>query len=146
MSVAVKNIPNEQDPKQALLAKIGDLSRFEIGKNEVLLAIYRRSNTLPSGLAVPDQYTKEDIYQGKVGLVVKIGAECVFTHIDPLTGAIFGGVEAQLHDWVVVRPSDTWALDINSDPHAVSRADFYPCRLVKPHLIRARIQNPNMVW
>ena len=56
------------------------------------------------------------------------------------------GIPIKLHDWVVVRPSDTWSLDINGNPDVLSREDFVTCRMVYPHHIRARISNPALVW
>lgn len=126
---------HEADPKQEILTKLGDLSHFEMIRNEVLLAIYVRPDTTPGGIAITQKYQKEDEYQGKVGLVVKIGPGCEFFNLD-----------IKLHDWVVVRPSDTWQLDVNADPKALTRQDFVPCRLVVDSQIRARIASPQMVW
>lgn len=123
------------DPKRDILEKLGDLSHFEIANNEVLLAIYERPDTTPGGIALTQKYRKEDVYQGKVGLVVKIGPRCQFSSVD-----------IQLHDWVVTRASDTWALDVNADPKALTQEDFVPCRLVFDDQIRARIAHPSMVW
>lgn len=125
----------EYDPKQEILDKLGDLSTVEMARNEVLLAIYRRPEKTAGGIILTHNNLKEDVYQGKVGLVVKIGPGCVFPNID-----------IQLHDWVVVRPSDTWALDINGDPKALKQEDFVPCRLVFDDHIRLRIANPSIVW
>jgi hypothetical protein len=123
------------DPKQDILEKLGDLTHFEIANNEVLLAIYRRDEKTPGGIIMTANTLKEDVYQGKVGLVVKIGPGCRFQNLN-----------IGLHDWVVTRPSDTWALDVNADPKALKREDFVPCRLVFDDQIRARIAHPSMVW
>jgi hypothetical protein len=125
----------EHDPKREILDKLGDLTQFEVARNEVLLAIYVRPDTTPGGIAVTQKYRKEDVYQGKIGLVVKIGPGCQFPN-----------VKIELHDWVVVRPSDTWALDVNADPKALMETEFVPCRLVFDDQIRARISYPGMVW
>jgi co-chaperonin GroES (HSP10) len=123
------------DPKQEILDKLGDLTHFEIANNEVLLAIYRRDEKTPGGIILTHNSLKEDVYQGKVGLVVKIGPGCRFPNIN-----------IQIHDWVVTRPSDTWALDVNADPKALKREDFVPCRFVFDDQIRARVAHPSMVW
>lgn len=136
MPNAAKQIAHvDHDPKQEILDKLGDLSSVEIARNEVLLAIYQRPEKTPGGIILTHNNLKEDIYQGKVGLVVKIGPGCRFANID-----------IQLHDWVVVRPSDTWALDVNADPNALKREDFVACRFVFDDQIRARIAQPGMVW
>lgn len=135
MPNAAKQIAHVYDPKQEILDKLGDLSAVEIAHNEVLLAIYRRPEKTSGGIILTHNNLKEDVYQGKVGLVVKIGPGCVFTN-----------VAIELHDWVVVRPSDTWALDINGHPDALKHEDFVACRLVFDDRIRARIAQPGMVW
>lgn len=135
MPTAAKQISHVHDPKQEILDKLGDLSHFEIARNEVLLAIYERPDMTPGGIALTRKTRKEDIYQGKIGLVVKIGPNCQFPNLD-----------IKLHDWVVTRASDTWALDVNADPNALTQEDFVPCRLVFDDQIRARIAQPGMVW
>jgi co-chaperonin GroES (HSP10) len=135
MPQALKKSDLTPDPKQEILDKLGDLTHFEIANNEVLLAIYRRDEKTPGGIILTHNSLKEDVYQGKVGLVVKIGPGCRFPNIN-----------IQIHDWVVTRASDTWALDVNADPKALKREDFVPCRLVFDDQIRARVAHPSMVW
>lgn len=130
-----QRISAEPDSKQEILEKLGDLSKVELAHNEVLIAIYQRSEMTPGGILLTHNSLKEDIYQGKVGLVVKLGPGCQFKNLD-----------IKLHDWVVARPSDTWALDVNADPSALKREDFVTCRLVYDDQIRMRIAQPNMVW
>jgi hypothetical protein len=136
MSALIKPKP-AADTKEGLLANLGDLSGIEIGKIQVLLAIYVRPQVTASGIALTQKYQKEDIYQGKVGLVVKIGSGCTFDHLDR---------PPQLHDWVVVRPSDTWPFDINTDTKALFADEFTPCRLAYQDHIRAVVGHPGMVW
>ena|ERR1700761_3684094 len=139
----------QNDPSAALkrdiLAKIGDVSEFEIARDEILLAIYQRPATTSGGIVLPNQNLKEDIYQGKVGLVLRIGEHCQFERVDPYTNKKTG-IPISIHDWVVVRPSDTWALDINMRSDALSSKDFVACRLVRDENIRAKISHPGCVW
>jgi len=136
---------SERDEKRELLAKLGDIAEIEIAQNEVLLAIYRRPDTTPGGIALAAQTLKEDVYQGKVALVVKIGAACNFQQENPYDGMKFS-LDIKLHDWVVVRPSDTWALDINGNASGLRIEDFVPCRLVRDKHIRLRVSNPQVIW
>jgi hypothetical protein len=133
------------DPKEDILARLGDLSHLEIAQNEVLLAIYVRPEKTAGGIFLTANIRKEDVYQGKVGLVVKIGAACSFTQEDPYAGQKID-LPIELYDWVVVRPSDTWALDINGNATALKYEDFVPCRLVRDRHIRLRIENPEVIW
>jgi co-chaperonin GroES (HSP10) len=138
-------VPISKDPKRNILDKLGDISDFEIAANEVLLAIYQRPEMTQGGILLPHQTLKEDIYQGKVGLVVKIGDACSFNITDAYSDTVFR-LDVSLHDWVVVRPSDTWALDLNGNSEVIEKKDFVACRLVRPRNIRARIQNPLVIW
>ena len=81
-ATAIKPKPAEIDPKADILAKLGDLSHIEIANNEVLLAIYMRPEMSAGGIVLTANYRKEDEYQGKVGLVVKIGSACRFQRTD----------------------------------------------------------------
>ena|ERR1700704_2042801 len=147
MSAEIKSKQNDPSAqlKRDVLAKIGDVSGFEIAQNEILLAIYQRPETTSGGIIQVAQTLKEDIYQGKVGLVVKIGEHCQFDRPDPYTN-IVTGIPISLHDWVVVRPSDTWALDINMHSETLSKKDFVACRLVKDKDIRAKIPHPGVIF
>jgi co-chaperonin GroES (HSP10) len=145
MASVARKIVEEPDEKQEILDKLGDLSNFEIAANEVLLAIYQRPEKTDGGIILTQSTLKEDIYQGKVGLVVKIGSACSFDFKDDYADTVFK-LDVKLHDWVVVRASDTWALDLNCNAKAIEKKDFIACRLVKPRNIRARIQNPRTVW
>lgn len=145
-SALKKPTVSAQDPKKEILDKIGDISWIEIAQNEVLIATYRRPEKSPGGIIIPDSNLKEDQYQGKVGLVLKIGSACQFERTDPATGIKYG-LPIGLHDWVVVRPSDTWALEMNARPEdGMKREDFVWCRLVYDDQIRMRIPDPRMIW
>lgn len=147
MTSAQKKSPSilMADPKEEILAKLGDLTHVEIAQNEVLLAIYQRPEKTAGGIILTHNNLKEDLYQGKVGLVVKIGAACRFQRTDDVTKVTYG-LPIKLHDWVFVRPSDTFALDVNGDAETLDRKDFVPCRLVYDDSIRGRVANPGVIW
>jgi co-chaperonin GroES (HSP10) len=145
MPSALKKPILEFDTKQEILDKLGNLEHVEIAQNEVLLAIYQRPEKTAGGIILTHNNLKEDLYQGKVGLVVKIGAACRFEREDPKTGAVYG-LPIKLHDWVFCRTSDSWPLDINAHPDVLKREDFVPCRLVYDDQIRGRVAHPSMIW
>lgn len=124
------------DTKQEIIRKIGDLSRFAIASREVLLAIYLRPEMTPGGIVLPHQNLKEDLYQAKAHLVLKIGDCCEFAP----------GLDVKLNDWVIVKPSDGWNLEVNTRPEVLSRDDFVPCRIVNDIRIRGIVGHPGMVW
>ncbi len=133
------------DPKLELLRKLGDLSGVEIAQNEVLIAIYQRPEMTAGGIVLPHQNLKEDRYQGKVGLVVKIGDACRFERFDVQNNVTYG-LPIALHDWVVVRTSDTWSLEINMNPNVSDPSAFTLCRLVYDDQIRMKVPHPGAVW
>jgi co-chaperonin GroES (HSP10) len=113
------------DPRDAIFASIGDLSAYEIGPRQVLIATYRRPEKTIGGIVLPKSNLDEDLFQSKAGLIVKAGED-----------AQFAGKDLNVGDWVVVRPSDCWALEVN----------FVHCRHVFDDQVKARIPHPGMIW
>jgi co-chaperonin GroES (HSP10) len=123
---------HETDPKQKLLDDIGDISAFEIFNNQILIAIYIRPNKTKSGIYLSDQSREEDKVQGKVGLVVKKGPAAFVDE----TSEWFKDISVDLNDWVVIRPSDGWAITVNN----------VLCRIVDDTAVRGKIDVPDRVW
>jgi co-chaperonin GroES (HSP10) len=120
------------DPKEEILNEIGDISDIEIFHNQVMIAIYIRPDTTKGGIIIPGKTRDEDRYQGKVGLILKKGADAF---IDP-SGKWFRGVSIDIHDWVVFRPSDGWQITVHDKL----------CRILDDTDIRGRIPAPDVVW
>ena len=120
------------DPKQKLLDDIGDISAFEIFNNQILIAIYIRPNKTKSGIYLSDQSREEDKVQGKVGLVVKKGPAAFVDE----TSEWFKDISVDVNDWVVIRPSDGWAITVNN----------VLCRIVDDTAVRGKIDVPDRVW
>lgn len=116
---------HEEDPRDVLLKQIGDLSGYEIGARQVLIATYRRPEKTVGGIIMPRSNLDEDLFQSKAALAVKVG-----------DGAVFCGALVCVGDWLVVRPSDCWALEVN----------FVHCRHVFDDQIKARVPHPGLVW
>jgi hypothetical protein len=116
---------HDKDPKLVIFEQIGDLEKYEIGPKQALLATYRRPEKTLGGIVMPKSNLDEDLYQSKAGLVVKVGAD-----------AIFNGAPVRVGEWLVVRPSDCWALEVN----------FVHCRQIFDDQIKARIPHPGLVW
>jgi co-chaperonin GroES (HSP10) len=123
---------HDVDPKEDLLNSLGDLSEIEVFNNNVLVAIYIRPTKTKSGIILTDDTIDQDRFQGKVGLVVKMGESAC---VDP-SDNWFKGVKVELGDWVVFRPSDGWSMAFNGQP----------CRLMDDLVIRGRVKHPDMIW
>jgi hypothetical protein len=125
---------HEVDPKTEILKKLGNtLDGFEILNNEVLLAIYMRPRMTRGGIQLTGRILDEDKYQGKTGLVVKVGPSCEFP--TPINSPV------ALHDWVLIKASDSLSMDILGDD-----GTEVPCRLIMDKFIRVRVSRPDMAW
>jgi len=123
---------HEIDPKEKLLNELGDLSQIEIFNNKLLVAVYIRPEKAKSGLYIPDQNREEDKFQSKVGLLVKKGNAA----FEDDTGAWFKDIEINMHDWLIVRPSDAWSITVNG----------VLCRIVEDALVQGRVPHPDAAW
>lgn len=127
-------IQHDTDPKDALLAQIGDLSDLDLFYNQVLCAIYTMPNDAKTlgGLIVPTKTRDESIYQGRAGLVVKLGPQAF---VDDETTKFYGQ-KADVGDWVFCRPSEGQLIEINGNA----------MRIFRDTQILGRIPNPDCVW
>jgi len=121
-----------KDPRDELLNEVGDIKEVEIFNNQILCAIYIRPQKTASGIILTEKYVDEDKYQGKVGLVLKMGPEAF---VDD-SGKWFKNMKIKVGDWVVFRPSDGWSVSINGKS----------CRILDDVAIRGRVKSPDIVW
>lgn len=122
----------EEDARDTILKSVGDLSGINVMYSQVLIGIYMRPEKTAGGIILSHQTRDEDRYQGKVGLVLKMGP-MAFQDTDDIK---FEGQRAKVGDWVVIRASDGWALSINK----------HDCRMVSDAGIRMIIDRPDIVW
>lgn len=123
---------HEKDPRDLLQKQIGDLSDFELFNNQILVALYIRPKVTKSGIFLTDKTVDEDIYQSKVGLIMKLGP----TAFKDDTGEWFKNVDMNIGDWIISRSSDGWTITINN----------VPCRILHDVNVRGRIQDVDQVW
>jgi hypothetical protein len=130
------------DPKAAILAAIGnieaeapDLVQF----SRILVAVYQRPAITKIGsIDLPMQRTEaeqnEDIYQGKVGLIIAMGKQCY--QDDENTK--FHGVKNNIGDWV-------WFIPQESKSCSIGGGTIF-CRLLTEAQIIGRIPDPDYIW
>lgn len=121
---------SSRDPRAALLKAIGPVD--EVLHSLVLVATYIRPAMTKGGILLADRTLQEDEFQGSIGLVIGLGPGAF--QDDGI--AKFHGVKLKLHDWVLTRPADGLALEING----------VPCRLFEDANIKMRVQNPADYW
>jgi co-chaperonin GroES (HSP10) len=131
---------HDTDPKQALLDKVGDISGIEIFGSDVLLALYTPPEKTKSGLIISDDTRNEFKFQGKAGLVVKLGS----TAYRDEQGNKFRDIE--VGDWVCFRPSDGWPLQLNTRRTRISKDGIVDCRIITDINIRARVSHPDEIY
>jgi hypothetical protein len=127
----VSEIAKGDDPKKAILKAVGNLDAVEIFNDLVLVGTFIRHEKI-RGIIRPDMNVAEDEYQGKVGLVLKSGPFAYSDWEDPVER----GLNADPGTWVVYAIKDGWPVQINGTP----------CRFIPYEKLRARIEDPNMVF
>lgn len=123
----------DEDPRAKLKAEIGDLSSVSVFTNKVLVAVYVRPNKTKSGIFLSDKTVEEDRYQGKVGLVLKMGP-AAFVEKEPYYWP--DGQPIKTDDWVFFRPSDGLSVTINGTL----------CRMIDDYNIIGTAGQPDQIW
>lgn len=129
---------HDRDPREAVWQDVGEhIKGIEPLCAGVLLIMYERGMggeaRTKSGIFLPDQTTSEDKYQGKAGLVVKLGP-IAFT--DDASHQ-WGDMIPQVGDWVIVNVGDSFPFDLPNKRRA---------RIVDDVSVKAIIQQPDAVW
>jgi co-chaperonin GroES (HSP10) len=133
--MAVIQMRNSATADRELLKAIGDISDIEVLNDRILIAIYRHEGVTKGGIHTTTTTEDESDYQGKVGLVIKIG---------PLVNVpgkeITRGAEFKLGDWVVVNPSS--GLSMHAGQHGSKRM----LRMLVEKDIHMRVKRPDCIW
>lgn len=135
------------DPRDALMRAAGPLTDYEVFHDLILVATYIRPPMMMKdvkGNDVEFHYTdralEEDRFQGKIGLVLKVGP----TAFTDGAGKWYGGVTVEPGDWVMYRPSDGIELFIKD--HTGKANDGLPCRLFSDTSILGRVTGPALIY
>ena len=164
-------LQHDVDPKQEIIKDCAEmLASFQIRPYDVLLVMYQREliageKRLRSGIFLPDNGVgtmREDTYQGKVGLVMKIGASAFTDEPDvkePDTVAADGtvtvgkiivgkhtwkGFRPKVHDWVAINVNDSmFGFDLPKMPWLPSGRKV---RTIDENMVRMIITEPDVIW
>lgn len=113
---------------------VGDLSGVEVMGNRVLVGIYiEPSKRKGSGLFLAKETLKESVYQGVVGLVLKLGKQAFKD--DPDNKVSFYGQAATEGQWVTFRAGDAKRTQIRG----------IDCRMVEDTLIDLIVTDPGSI-
>lgn len=125
-------LAKSKDIKKAILDALGDLDGYEVLGSNVLCATYVRPEKTAGGLYLPEKSHDENRYQGKVALVLKMGA-AAFKY----DGAFeFEGQKPQVGDWVMHHAMDARELFIKGTS----------VKLIDSSLIRMIVPDPVAVY
>ena len=174
MSIASTRVLHDwkhDDPEEAkreIFAALGDISGFEVFGSQVLVADYIRPVKTRGGIITPGSAQHEDIFQGTVGLVVKIGPTAFRKGRMEQTGPgaslataeyvegdepRFNGRIPEVGDWVYFRPQDSVMISIQGPGSTMQNEggsrlrDFagWRCKLVFARDIYGRVTLPHIV-
>lgn len=118
------------DPAEDIRNRIGDLSGIKLLGPHVLCAIYVRPNKTKGGILITDNARAEDIYQGKIGLIVKTGVKV------GEDAEWFGDAKLEEGSWVGFRASDGYSLVVNG----------VNCRILEDVRIKCIANHPDLIW
>lgn len=128
----IDSIAEAVDPKQAILDAVGDLSGVHLLGDDVLIGIYIRPKKTAGGIIRPDMNVQEDMWQGKVGLVLKLGPNAF---VDAEDGHLYED-RAKVGDWVMFFVGDARSVSIRG----------CPCRLIRDVNIRSTVDDPSIIF
>jgi co-chaperonin GroES (HSP10) len=118
-----------KDIKAELIAATAKaVPRTRLLRNRVLVASFVASERTAGGIIRPQKTMDEDRFQGKVGLVLKMGPIAFKFDEDPE-----GELAPAIHDWVLYRPADS---------HEIGLGEGAPCRMIYDDLVQAIVENP----
>ena len=141
VDLAEYRTPEEQ--KQAVLAKVGDLSELTVLGDLVIVSLYVKPNRSKGGILFADKTVEEDRYQSKCGLVLQVGPTA-FKYDGPYVwgkwtdadGIDHHATPPKVGDWVMFRAADGWDQDIKG----------IACRMVHSDLIKAIVTDPAVIY
>lgn len=127
-------VETENEAALRLLAGFSftDFDTVAVMNNQVVMAIYSEPEKTAGGVILPDSRRNEAEFQGKVGLILAIGP---MAYQDD-GGRWFQGRKPVVGDWIVIRASDGWRLDLYG----------VQCRLFDDTLTRMIIPHPEAIW
>lgn len=129
----------QHDPAAALINALPKAAwDYEVFHNKVLVATYVPPEVTKGGIVIPVKSMAESRFQGKVGLVLKVGP---LAFKDDKVNQ-FGGVTVKEGDWIVFRYSDAVELFFVDDNGRTATS----CRLIDDSAIFGRTPDPALIY
>lgn len=120
------------DPAQEIKEELGTrVDALEPLGAQILVGVYVRPAKTAGGIILADSTIGEDDYQGKVGLVLKLGP--LAFHEDDTHR--WGDSVPKVGDWIMYRVGDTFSCKIGKRT----------CRFVEDVDVKAIVQSPDAI-
>lgn len=133
VSPSMHAMQHDEKPEDTIHKAVGDISGIELFGVNVLVGTYIRPQKTKGGLYLTDKVRDEDLYQGKVGLVLKV-ADGAFLDGDN-ADTKFHGKRCKAGDWIFYSVQDGWSLSING----------HHCRMLEDVHVRGTVAHPDVV-
>lgn len=133
VSKAMHAMQHNEDPADTVRKAIGDIEPLELFGVQILVGTYIRPEKTKGKIILTDKQRDEDLYQGKVGLVLKV-AKGAFVDGDA-ADTKFNGITVKPGDWIFYSVQDGWSLSVNG----------HHCRILEDVHVRGRVPHPDMV-
>lgn len=131
MAVAIQ-MDHAIDPASEIRKKVGDLSKFVLFGNQLLVGVYERPERTKSGIILSDRTRQEDRSQGKAALVLMKGPTAFVSD----RNYDFKGQNVEVGEWVALFVSDGRQIVLHEQL----------CRVVEDQFIRLKIPAPDVVY
>lgn len=139
MRANIVGLAQARDQKQEILSKAGDLSGHQVLGDLVLVATYIEPEKSQGGIYMPQKRLDESRFQGKVGLVLKLGPMAFqYDGAYPYEGPV-----PSVGEWVQYRAADTNEFFMGGSGKDGSGLS---CRYIHSSLIQAIIGDPLKIY
>lgn len=137
MRFDIRSFADEDDQREALLKSTkAAVAGIELLRNRVLVATYVGRAKSKGGIIIPNKTLDENRFQGKVGLILKLG---------PIAfdfGEELAPVKPGVGDWVFYNPSDAGECGVQ----IVGSDQGVLCRRIFDDQIVGIISDPELIW
>ena len=133
MKVQILTYVLGEDPKKVVLDKVSaDVEKIDVYGSRVLIATAPTPDRSKGGIMFADKTKDEGRFQGKVGLILKMGASA-FKYNGQYE---WEGGKPKVGDWVFYRNADTQECGISEAS----------CRIIYDDLIIGKVSDPEVIW
>jgi co-chaperonin GroES (HSP10) len=142
LSDIAEAIGKGKDARTVLVDAIGkdNIENFEPFHNLILIATYVRSDKTQGGIIIGGDRTRaEDRFQGKIGLVLKVGP----TAFKGKTPESFGGITVKPGEWIMYKASDAHEFFFVDEKKPL---DGSSARLIEDTLVMGRVADPERIF